>query len=421
MSSVLRKIEKEIVSSKGAPDFLDVLLGDYKSEALNGEDVVLFGAGSLGQELCVALNNHGVFPVCFCDTNQAKNGTNICGLPVIDIEELCNTHGNSLIVIATKHHSQEVKYLLLKNGFSNDRILCKEPDRKTYMAFVYANFITQSYIKDILVKHNHASMFSKLMADEIMLNNAYNIFSDLKSKELFITKLALLASGGNFNIFDKFISSFSEPFQGFGFDNDIAYPEDYYYFNNDVLPLAQHEIYVDVGAFDGDTIRTFVQACDKNGISYSHILAFEPDPQCYEALLNNTFSYPNVSCHQIGLWSETGTLQFKSSGIALHDQAAAICHTGDVEIQVVSLDDFSQGTEVTFIKMDPGGNVIPDAIRGAARTIAKHRPKLAVGVYHAIESIYEIPLLVKDICSDYRLYLRHNTYHLCDTDLYAVV
>lgn len=421
MPSVLRRIEKEIVSSKGAPGFLDVLLGDHKSEALNGGDVVLFGAGSLGQELCVALNNHGVSPVCFCDTNEAKSGTIICGLPVINIDELRKAHGNSLIVIATKHHSQDVKYLLINNGFSYDRMLCKDPDRKVYMAFVYANFITQSYIKDILGKYTRDGILSKIKTDELMLNNAYNIFSDSKSKELFITKLALFASGGDFYIFDKFISSFSEPFQGFGFDNDRAHPEDYYYFNNDVLPLAPHEIYVDVGAFDGDTIREFVQACDKNRISYSHILAFEPDPQCYEALLNNTFSHPNVSCHQIGLWSDSRTLQFKSSGIALHDQAAAICHTGDIEIQVVSLDDFLQGSEVTFIKMDPGGNVIPDAIKGAARTIAKHRPKLAVGAYHALDSIYEIPLLVKGICSDYRLYLRHNTYHLCDTDLYAVV
>jgi len=36
------------------------------------------------------------------------------------------------------------------------------------------------------------------------------------------------------------------------------------------------------------------------------------------------------------------------------------------------------------------------------------------------ENIYK-PLKVKEINPEYKLYLRHNTYHLCDTDLYAIM
>lgn len=114
-------------------------------------------------------------------------------------------------------------------------------------------------------------------------------------------------------------------------------------------------------------------------------------------------------------------MRFISSEKAIHDQAGIISGTGDVEIEVVSLDDFLAGQEASFIKMDPGGNVIPEAIKGSATTLAKFRPKLAVGAYHGLESIYELPLLLNQICPDYRLYLRHNTFHLCDTDLYALV
>ncbi len=114
-------------------------------------------------------------------------------------------------------------------------------------------------------------------------------------------------------------------------------------------------------------------------------------------------------------------LRFKSSGSAIHDQAGTIDDSGDIEIEVVSLDECLQGEKVTFIKMDPGGNVIPEAIQGAAGIIAQHKPKLALGAYHALESIFEIPLLVHRICPDYKLFLRHNTYHLCDTDLYATL
>jgi hypothetical protein len=104
----------------------------------------------------------------------------------------------------------------------------------------------------------------------------------------------------------------------------------------------------------------------------------------------------------------------------VHDQTEAISNKGDMEMQVVALDDFLQGGKVTFIKIDPGGNVIPDAI-DATCTIAKYKPKLGLGACHAIESIYEIPLLVHSICPDYRLYLRHNTYHPCGTELYATL
>lgn len=215
--------------------------------------------------------------------------------------------------------------------------------------------------------------------------------------------------------------SFSEPFRGFGFDTVSAPPEDYYYFNNDVISLCQNEVYVDVGAFDGDTVHTFVQACEQERVAYRRIIALEPDPQCFGAMLKNTTGISRISCHRLGLWSESRKLRFTTSGNALHDQAASISSRGDSEIQVVALDDFLAGEKVTFIKMDPGGNVIPEVIRGAARTIVQHKPKLAIGAYHAVESIYEIPLLVNRICPEYRLYLRHNTYHPCDTDLYATI
>jgi len=420
MINLLHEISNRIHSAHENMDYLDCVFGNLQKEALSlNIPVILFGAGSLGHELCVALSNHKVHPRYFCDSDESKAGTILCGIPIISFADLKKSHKHSLIIIATKNHSKSVRALLLENGFRDDRLLCKEPDLKTNLAFLYSISITQIVISELRQQYDNKSVLDKLKQDEKNLSKAYNLFADQKSKDLFVSKLAFLASCENLQLFGDFIMSFSEPFSEFGFDNYSAPSEDYYYFNNDVFSLSPHETYVDVGAFDGDTVQTFIEACEKENVKYKHIFAMEPDPQCYQSLLKNTSTYKNISYHQQGLWSKSQTLQFKSSVNSLHDQAAAISNTGDMEIQVVSLDDFLQGREVTFIKMDPGGNVIPDAIKGASHTIARYKPKLAIGAYHAIESIYEIPLLIHSICPDYRLYLRHNTYHPCDTDLIA--
>jgi FkbM family methyltransferase len=289
------------------------------------------------------------------------------------------------------------------------------------IVFMYSMIGSQSLFSNYRKQWDIRTAMDTILEHEQSLWEAYNLFADQHSKGLFISKLALMASNGNFELFRDFIQTYSQPVLEFGNGNYDGTPEDYYYFNNDVVSLWPEEVYIDVGAYDGDTVATFIEACTKHGVDYARIHAFEPDPHCYRSLLKNTAGYKNVICHSSGVWSQSQVLRFKSSENAIHDQAGTIDHSGDIEIEVVSLDECLQGEKVTFIKMDPGGNVIPEAIRGAAGLIADHKPKLALGAYHALESIFEIPILVHRICPDYKLVLRHNTYHLCDTDLFATV
>ena len=421
MNSVSKQIVECIDSAREKQGFLDVLFGGHKQEALQGVPVVLFGAGGLGEELCSTLHTHGVYPVCFCDNNDSRKGSIYCGIPVITFQELKESFRNSLIVIASHKYIGPMTDQLLKNGFSRDRVLCKVSDVSAPIVFMYSMIGTQCLFAGYKQQCGTRTVMDTLLEHEQSLLEAYDLFADKHSQGLFVSKLALMASDGNFELFRNFIQSYSQPVLEFGYGNYDGTPEDYYYFNNDVISLSPDEVYIDVGAYDGDTVYTFVEACRKNRVDYTRIHAFEPDPHCYQALLKNTANYKNVVCHPSGVWSQSRVLRFKSSGNAIHDQAGTIDHSGDIEIEVVSLDDCLQGEKVTFVKMDPGGNVIPEAIRGAAGIIAQHKPKLALGAYHALESIFEIPLLVRKICPDYKLYLRHNTYHLCDTDLFATL
>ena len=421
MTSTYEHIVKRINTAQDAPSFLDVLFGKHKTAAVQGASIVLFGAGGLGTELCSTLQAHGVHPVCFCDNNEARKGSIYNGLPVISFQDLQIHHQDSLIIIASHKYLGAMTDQLLNNGFNSDLVLCQESNPPTPIVFMYAMIGTQCLIAGYKKECGDRTVLDVYLENRQYIQDAYNLLADEHSKGLFVSKLALMASNGNFELFKNFIQNYSQPVLEFGFGNYEGTPEDYYYFNNDVLTLSPDEVYIDVGAYDGDTVQTFVEACNNNQVEYSIIHAFEPDPNCYHALLKNTAGYNNVFCHQSGVWSESQVLRFSTSDNGIHDQAGEISHGGNIEINVISLDDYLQGEKVTFIKMDPGGNVIPEALRGAASTIGKYKPKLALGAYHAVKSMFEIPLLIHQICPEYKLYLRHNTYHLCDTDLYATL
>jgi FkbM family methyltransferase len=260
------------------------------------------------------------------------------------------------------------------------------------------------------------AMMKERQAD---IDKVYNLLADDKSKQLFVSKMALIGSDKSFHLFKEFILNHSEPYQEFGAFNYDGTPEDYYYFNNNVITLDDGEVFLDVGAFDGDTIEMFVDTCNKASISYKHIYAVEPDPPCYEALKVNTSKYENVTYHQIGFGQEEMDVSFMASDVEEHFNVGIQSETGNISIHIVRMDDFIFNEDPTFIKMDPGQNVIPDILAGAKETITSYKPKLALGAYHSCMALFEIPLHVHNLCPEYKIYLRHGTYHLADTDMFA--
>lgn len=77
------------------------------------------------------------------------------------------------------------------------------------------------------------------------------------------------------------------------------------------------------------------------------------------------------------------------------------------EIKVVAIDDvLPEGC--TFIKADIESYEYK-MLLGAAQTIKKFKPRLAVCIYHNAVDFYYIPLLVKELCPDYKLMIRHHS------------
>ncbi|KKM17234.1 hypothetical protein LCGC14_1677820 [marine sediment metagenome] len=420
MANVLNEILEKVNSVKHTAGFLDVLFRNYKNIVLEGADVVLFGAGALGKEMLYALNRNGIKPVCFCDNDTQKHGKTIEGLPVISFEELVEQHKSSFIVLSLTHGSDLITKQLFLHDFELERVFRKESEPDSKLLAMYSMVGSQSLHQGYKDSVASGVIINRLREIADKVQQAHDSYDDEKSKQLFILKLAVFASDLHFALFKQFMMQFSEPVLQFGVLAYQGTPEDYFYFNNDVLQVEEGDIYVDVGAFDGDSIETFVEACSNAEVKYQHIYGIEPDPECFVKLQHNCQKIDNISLHQIGLWSSTQTLHFEPSSMAIHEQAGTIIDEGGIKIKALQLDDFLQNKKVTFIKMDPSCDV-EEVMKGALKTLSTYKPKLALGIYHSLDEFINIPILLKKTVPEYQLFLRHNTYHLCDTDLYGHV
>ena len=414
MNEALREITKRSKSHEDA-DFLNTIFGKFRNEALTGTvPVVLFGAGSAGEKLCPVLKLHGVNPVCFCDNSPSRAGEFHCGLPVISLPELRRHHLDSLIVITTSTYRDEVKKQLLDNGFAKERLLSISNPETMY----YYTHLSQWYWpEEDLVLH----------ADE--LQDVYNLLSDQKSKEIFVSRIALFVRGGDYESYCNFILKFRDFSNSEGARLQET-SEAYLQFNNDLIHIGDNEVLVDGGAFTGDSAIEFIKACANKEVKYRGIFCFEPDPKIFAVLKVNTARYDNVVPRPFGLWSHSSTLRFADSNM-LKPGSTRIAsvygnnddrpggESGNMEICTVSIDEEFPDETVTIIKMDIEGAEI-EALRGAMKTIRRCRPRLIVSAYHKRDDLFEIPLLINQTAPNYKIYLRHFSGNFEETTLFAI-
>lgn len=73
---------------------------------------------------------------------------------------------------------------------------------------------------------------------------------------------------------------------------------------------------------------------------------------------------------------------------------------------------------MTFMKADIEGEEL-HMIRGAQKLIARHKPKLAICIYHNDEDLYEIPMELRRLNPEYKFALRHHKPQFYETVLYC--
>lgn len=177
---------------------------------------------------------------------------------------------------------------------------------------------------------------------------------------------------------------------------------------------SSEEVFLDCGAFNGDTILAYNQF---TGGRFKKIIVFEPEKTNVEAIRKNTEKIGNINIVEKGLWNKETTLHFTSDS-----SASRIEESGTTSVEVTSIDSVMDGKMVSFIKMDIEGAEY-EALCGAKNTISKWMPKLAVCVYHKCDDIFKFISFLKEFTDGrkkYSFYLRHHTCAAYETVLYAV-
>lgn len=186
--------------------------------------------------------------------------------------------------------------------------------------------------------------------------------------------------------------------------------------------IPEKGAFVDAGCLDLSDSFTFSELRREN----SAIFAFEPDPvafQCCEEILKQN-QLPQCKLFKAGLSDHTGTADLavtgKGSGFLIENWDLPYHQENLARIDMIRLDDCVGNTLVGMIKMDIEGSEL-SALHGAAVTIRRDKPFLAICVYHKPGDLLSIMDYLSELCPDYRFWLRHYSPRNEETVLYASI
>lgn len=172
--------------------------------------------------------------------------------------------------------------------------------------------------------------------------------------------------------------------------------------------------YVDLDAFDGDTVRDL----RTRGAKVSALLAVEPDPANFEGVRAELACWPEIASLglPVAVSARAGTQRFDAAGTA----ASGLRSSGSVSVPVVTLDDLASDWAPTHVKFDVEG-AESDALDGSRELLRRHRPRLAVSAYHRPEHLWSLLLQVKRLDPAYRFWLRCHGEQTFDAVLYCSI
>ena len=168
---------------------------------------------------------------------------------------------------------------------------------------------------------------------------------------------------------------------------------------------AHAKIYIDVGAYDGDTVAAYLA----ENPNVDRILAFEPDESSFRKLKSRS-DPGRVDCFQCVCSDRDGSAAF--SGRHGRGSSASAGRAGGKPVPAWKLDTVCghrilgrEGKKIGSVKIDAEG-MERETLCGAANLITNCRPVLSVAAYHREEDLFELPQQMKRLVYDSDLYFR---------------
>jgi FkbM family methyltransferase len=305
------------------------ILAAIPADVLSGKaPAALYGMGFLGRWAVDALPEAGIRLAACYDGNPALAGETIGGIPVRSPDDLAGDRPGCTFVTA-RHAVKPVSERLAALG-----LRCVSAD---------AFFVARDF-----------SSFRAL----------HDRVDDDRSRAVLAAVLETMLTGDRTHLLPVFEK-----------DQYFALPQ---------FCGIEREIYVDAGAYVGDSLERFVWT--HYGV-FEKAIAFEPGPRQFLALGNRTgrlltewaLDAGQIELVPAALGARSGIEHAATQSGQMTSLAVG---SGDEKIRIVRLDDHLAGSRVSFLKADVEGMEMP-LLEGAAETIRRYRPKLAICVYHS--------------------------------------
>lgn len=335
----------------------------------DNKPVVLYGMGDGADKVLNAFEHFGITASAVMASDDFVRGQSFHGFKVKKLSEVEVEYGDFNIALCFASQLDDVMNTIKSVAEKHTTLV---PSVPVFGDNLFDdNFITEN--KDDIEK-------------------AYNLLADELSKKVYENVLKFYYTG-ELSLLDEITT-----------DKDEAF--------NNILRLGNSEVYVDLGAYNGDTIDEFLHYC---GGSYRKIIAFEPNSKNFAKLQSHCENLKNIDLWQLGAYNRNTILTFNNKA----GRNSAIAETGSAT-RVACVDSILCGMAASYVKADVEGADF-ETLLGMKNTLQNFKPKLNFAAYHRFEDIFRLPILINRLNPEYKIYLRHHPYiPAWDTNLYCI-
>ena len=333
--------------------------------------IILYGMGDGADKILKVFKGYGIKASGVFASDEFVRGHDFAGFPVRTLAQTIDTFGENIVIVIS---------------FASQREQVLE---KMYELNVKFDVVAP----DVPVAGEGVFNLEFAKAHEKEFDKVFQLLADERSKQVLDNMICFKLTGKI-----EYLK------QGEDDKNEIF---------TDILKPKANEHFVDLGAYNGDTIRELLSYTDGK---FASITALEPDKRNFRKLTK--YVEENLSgdivLENAGAWDSDCVLTFAAKA----GRNSKVASKG-IETNMRSVDSVLAGKECTFLKMDVEGSE-KQAIFGAKKTLKTWKPKLNIAAYHRNEDLFALILQIYEICPDYKFYFRHHPYvPAWDINLYA--
>lgn len=369
----------------------------YFEEIRSNENVILYGAGNKARQTIELLRERGIVPSDVCDSNEELWGQTFAQEYVIkSYQEIKETYQDYCVIVAAT----------IKNALEIVQVL----DEGVPYFHVCSPFKIEGGFLERRDIEKNINEYEEV----------FSVWQDDISKRLYIENISSRLSG-NFMELHKLEDGTT-------------------FFDKELLRNRADSVYVDVGAYTGDTVCRFLEYAG----TYKKMIAIEADQENCDCL-RRFVQYGRIRDIQViqcGVWSEERAMQFyttshnsdmnydmsnfyRSTDEQADNHTLKKCAANPFEMvveqkQVDTLDHLLGEERPTLMKINAMAADLP-ILKGAKRVITECRPDIILE--YGVRPSYLVDEIkyLKELAAEYQFYLRQkNIYGDTKTILYAI-